>query len=136
MAKDKILIVDDNKTNLKLMSQMLEKSAFEVNTAVSGEECFKNISELKPDLILLDIVMPNMDGYEVCKQLKKNKNTSNIPVIFLSAKKDPADKVKGLSLGAVDYITKPFDAGEVVARVKSQLKFLKLHRQLLHLASA
>jgi len=131
MAKDKILVVDDNKVNSKLLCQMLKKSGFEILTAFNGKECCKIALEQKPDLILLDIVMPYMDGYEVCRKLKENKKTLNIPIVFLSAKKDPVDKVRGLSLGAVDYITKPFDTVEVVARVNNHLKFLKLRRQIM-----
>jgi sigma-B regulation protein RsbU (phosphoserine phosphatase) len=131
MAKDKILIVDDNTENLKLLSYMLKKSGFEILTAQNGEKTCKIAAKQKPDIILLDVSMPVMDGFTTCEKLKNNKKTINIPVVFLTAKKDPVDKVRGLSLGAVDYITKPFDAVEVVARVSNHLKLVRLHQELM-----
>lgn len=131
MKKDKILIVEDNEINLKLLRHMLEKSGFEVLTAKDGEKACKVAAEKKPDIILLDIMMPIMDGFTACEFLKNHNETSDIPIVFLTSKNDPVDKVRGLSLGAVDYITKPFDAAEVVARVNNHLKFLRLRKQLL-----
>lgn len=131
MKKDKILIVEDNEINLKLLSRMLEKTGFEVLTAIDGEKACKVAIEKKPDIMLLDVMMPIMDGFSACEILKNNNETSDIPIVFLTAKNDPVDKVRGLSLGAVDYITKPFDAVEVVARVNNHLKFLRLRRQIL-----
>ena len=131
MVKDKILVVEDNPVNLKLLSRMLEKTGFEVLTAKSGDEACNIAVEIKPDIILLDVMMPVMDGFTACTWLKENEKTSEIPIVFLTAKNDPVDKVKGLSLGAMDYITKPFDAVEVVARVNNHLKFTRLRRQIL-----
>jgi sigma-B regulation protein RsbU (phosphoserine phosphatase) len=131
MAKDKILVVEDNVANLKLLSRVLEKKGFEVLTAKNGEEACNLAVEQKPEILLLDVMMPVMDGFTACVWLKENEETSDIPVVFLTAKNDPVDKVKGLSLGAMDYITKPFDAVEVVARVNNQLNFMRLHRQLM-----
>lgn len=131
MVKDKILVVEDNTVNLKLLSQMLEKSGFEILTAQNGEQACKIAETENPDIILLDVMMPVMDGFSVCEWLKNNKDTADIPVVFLTAKIDPVDKVRGLSLGAMDYITKPFDAVEVVARVNTHLKFMRLRRQLI-----
>ncbi|MFK5892845.1 MAG: DNA-binding response regulator [Pseudomonadota bacterium] len=105
--KDKILIVDDEVINVELMSNMLE-TKYEIQTAATGQEALASASENHPDLILLDIIMPEMDGFDVCKQLKENKDTADIPVIFLSAKKKEKDEAKGFMLGAVDYIKKPF----------------------------
>ncbi|MCK5032582.1 MAG: SpoIIE family protein phosphatase [Calditrichia bacterium] len=131
MVKDKILVVEDNTVNLKLLSQMLEKSGFEILTAQNGEQACKIAETENPDIILLDVMMPVMDGFSVCEWLKNNKDTADIPVVFLTAKIDPVDKVRGLSLGAMDYITKPFDAVEVVARVNTHLRFMRLRRQLI-----
>ena len=131
MVRDKILVVEDNIINLKLLSRMLEKSGFEIFTAQDGEQACKIAEEANPDIILLDVVMPILDGFSVCEWLKANKKTADIPVIFLTAKTDPVDKVRGLSLGAMDYITKPFDTAEVVARVNIHLKFMRLSRQII-----
>lgn len=131
MVKDKILVVEDNTVNLKLLSQMLEKSGFEILTAQNGEQACKIAETENPDIILLDVMMPVMDGFSVCEWLKNNRDTADIPVVFLTAKTDPVDKVRGLSLGAMDYITKPFDAVEVVARVNTHLRFMRLRRQLI-----
>jgi len=131
MGKDKILVVEDNTVNLKLLTRMLEKSGYEILTAQNGEKACKIAETDKPDIILLDVMMPVMDGFSVCEWLNNTKDTADIPVVFLTAKTDPVDKVRGLSLGAVDYITKPFEAVEVVARVNTHLKFTRLRRQLL-----
>jgi phosphoserine phosphatase RsbU/P len=131
MVRDKILVVEDNVINLKLLSRMLEKSGFEIFTAQDGAQACKIAEDANPDVILLDVMMPIMDGFSVCEWLKGNKKTADIPVVFLTAKTDPVDKVRGLSLGAMDYITKPFDAAEVVARVNTHLKFMRLSRQII-----
>lgn len=130
MIKDKILVVEDNTVNLKLLGRLLEKSGFDVLTAENGETACKIAVEHKPDILLLDVMMPVMDGFTACEWLKNNPQTSEIPIVFLTAKNDAVDKVRGLSLGAMDYITKPFDAVEVVARVNNHLKFMRLRRQL------
>lgn len=119
--KYKILAVDDNPINLKLLSRALINTNYEIYTASSGEEALKVAKEVLPDLILLDVMMPGMDGYEVCKKLQEEERTAFIPVIFLSAKNEPVDKAKGLALGAVDYLTKPFNPLEINARVRTHL---------------
>ncbi len=119
--KYKILAVDDNPINLKLLSRALIYTNYEIHTASSGEEALKIAREVVPDLILLDVMMPGMDGYEVCKKLQEDPRTAFIPVIFLSAKNEPVDKAKGLALGAVDYLTKPFNPLEINARVRTHL---------------
>ncbi len=119
--KYKILAVDDNPINLKLLSRALIYTNYEIFTASSGEEALKIAREVVPDLILLDVVMPGMDGYEVCKKLQEDPRTAFVPVIFLSAKNEPVDKAKGLALGAVDYLTKPFNPLEINARVRTHL---------------
>ncbi|NJL44828.1 MAG: response regulator [Leptolyngbyaceae cyanobacterium SM2_3_12] len=121
-----ILIVDDNPANLRLLAKLLSTQGYTVRPAPSGALALMAVQQNLPDLILLDILMPKMDGFEVCQQLKSDPQTSDIPVIFMTALSDPADKVKGLSSGAVDYITKPFQHEEVLARVQ-------LHLQLNHM---
>lgn len=106
--EDSILIVDDTPENLKLLSGMLSTAGYKVNLAPSGKLALRFIESHLPDLILLDIIMPQMDGYEVCQQLKNSDRTQDIPVIFISALQETIDKVKAFSIGGVDYITKPF----------------------------
>jgi diguanylate cyclase (GGDEF)-like protein len=116
-----ILIVDDTPDNLHLLSRMLTRQGYNVRKALNGTMALTEAQTVPPDLILLDIMMPEMDGYEVCQQLKANTKTAEIPVIFLSALDDVFDKVKGFQVGGVDYITKPFQFEEVLARVQNQL---------------
>ena len=116
-----ILVVDDTPDNLALMSSLL-KDAYKVKIANGGEKALKiAASDPPPNLILLDIMMPGMDGYEVCRRLKGDPETMNIPVIFLTARSEVEDEKKGLELGAVDYITKPVSPPIVMARVKNHL---------------
>lgn len=126
----KILLVDDTPTNRKLLQAMLAKERFEILEAGDGTEALRLAREAEPDLILLDVMMPEKDGYEVCAELKADPNTVQIPVIFLSAKTESQDKIKGLELGAVDYITKPFSRGEILARVRLHLEMRRLSRSL------
>ncbi len=128
--KGNLLIVDDMPNNLRLLSAMLKSHNYEVRSAISGSLALKSIQVLPPDLILLDINMPQMDGYEVCEKLKANQQTRHIPIIFISAFNDVFDKVKGFKLGAADYITKPFQIDEVIARVETQINSLRLREQL------
>ena len=119
--KATILVVDDTPDNLTLMSDLL-KHNHTVKIASSGEKALAIAgSDAPPDLILLDIMMPGLDGYEVCRRLKREPGTANIPVIFLTAKADMDDEIKGLALGAVDYIIKPISPPIVMARVKNHL---------------
>ncbi len=121
IAKATILVVDDTPDNLALISNLL-KDIYQVKIATGGEKALEIAgSDLPPDLILLDIMMPGMDGYEVCRRLKRNPQTINIPVIFLTAKSEMEDEKKGLELGAVDYLTKPISPPIVLARVKNHL---------------
>ena len=134
-SKKKILIVDDTPENIRMLAYML-KPNYSVSFATDGKKALK-IAGAKnpPDLILLDIVMPGIDGYEVCRRLKSEKRTRNIPVILISAVNEDADETKGLELGAADYITKPFSMAIVKARVRTHLE-LKIHRETLeHLSS-
>lgn len=133
MVKDlsdcRILLVDDTKTNLDVLIRSLGDD-YRLAVARDGQKALAYAGRNRLDLILLDIMMPEMDGYAVCRKLKENPETSEIPVIFVSAMDSPGDKTRGFEIGAVDYITKPFDASEVKARVKTQLH-LKLARQAL-----
>jgi diguanylate cyclase (GGDEF)-like protein len=125
-----ILIVDDVPDNLLLLSEILCQQNFQVRQATSGTMAINTIGESQPDLILLDLQMPHMDGYEVCRRLKNDEKTKLIPIIVLSALNESVDKLKAFSLGVVDYISKPFDIEEVVARVNNQLQLQTLRRTL------
>jgi light-regulated signal transduction histidine kinase (bacteriophytochrome) len=121
-----ILLVDDNQTNIELLKNILEKEGYEIGFASNGEHALKLIPKLHPNLILLDIMLPGIDGFEACRKLKENDMFQEIPVIFISAKSRPEDIVKGFEAGGVDYITKPFNINEVLARVQTQLKIQSL----------
>jgi len=125
-----ILIVDDNSANLGVLSDALSQEGFEVRVAKSGKMALERVKYALPDLILLDVMMPEMDGFETCRRLQANPETTQIPVIFMTALSDTANKVEGFQLGAVDYITKPFQQEEVLARVKLHLKLHVLAEKL------
>ncbi|WRH68393.1 MAG: response regulator [Planktothrix sp. GU0601_MAG3] len=126
-----ILIVDDNLTNVKLLLDILNQSGFRVSIAKSGENALIKLQETLPDLILLDVMMPGIDGFETCRQLKDNPKTKDIPVIFMTALSDLVNKVKGLEVGGVDYITKPIEPEEVLARINVHLQLRKMQLQLI-----
>ena len=132
-GKSKILIVDDQPQNLRLLSPILLEQGYEVRGANSGKLALQFVHMEPPDLILLDIRMPEMDGFEVCRRLKADSATKEIPVIFLSALTDAVDKVHGFELGAVDYLTKPVDTGELVARSRTHLALRDLQKKLLNI---
>ncbi|NEP82807.1 MAG: response regulator [Okeania sp. SIO3B3] len=125
-----ILIVDDNQHNIDFLSIGLTQRGYQVVTSTDSSEAETLAVNKQPDLILLDVMMPGLDGYEVCQNLKINTATRDIPVIFLSAQSRTPDKVKGFSVGAIDYITKPFQAREVLARVELQVALYRATRQL------
>ena len=127
----KILIVDDQPVNVQLLMRKLEREQFAVEGAFSGREALDAVTRALPDLILLDVMMPDMDGLEVCARLQNNEATRNIPVIFVTARGAREHKIEGLSAGAVDYITKPVDLDEMVARVRTQLRVVDLQRRLI-----
>lgn len=131
-----ILIVDDNATNLSVLSKTLKNAGFKVRVAVDGESAIEQVEYDPPELILLDIKMPGIDGFETCTRLKVNRATQDIPVIFLTALSETQDKLKGLSVGAVDYITKPFQEEEVLARVIIHLKLRFLTKTVIAQAAA
>ncbi|MBD2202637.1 response regulator [Calothrix sp. FACHB-1219] len=125
-----ILVVDDKPTNLKVLCAAIANLGWEILVATDGESAIEQAVYARPDLILLDVIMPGMDGFETCQKLKKNSLTQEIPIIFMTALSETIDKVKGLSLGAVDYITKPFQAEEVIARINIHLKLCFLTKKL------
>jgi sigma-B regulation protein RsbU (phosphoserine phosphatase) len=125
-----LLLVDDNPTNLQVLYQTLETTGCKLLVAKNGETALSIAQKASPNLILLDIMMPGIDGFEVCRRLKDNSATANIPVIFLSALSDTKDKVQGLQLGAVDYVSKPFQPDEVIARVNTHLTIHRLKREV------
>lgn len=128
-SKPIILVVDDQPKNLKILGEILTPD-YEIIIANNGLSALKSLTLSEPDLVLLDIMMPEMDGFEVIQQIKKNQRNTNIPVIFLSAKDQPEDIVKGFELGAVDYITKPFNHKEVLARVKLHVELFQVRNEL------
>jgi diguanylate cyclase (GGDEF)-like protein/PAS domain S-box-containing protein len=132
----KVLIVDDTPTNLRLLSNTLIQQGYDVQCAISGELALIGVRANKPDIILLDITMPQMNGFEVCRQLKENRTTCDIPVIFLSALDDSFDKVRAFQVGGIDYITKPFQVEEVVARVANHLALKRAQEAVLQLNAA
>jgi two-component system sensor histidine kinase/response regulator len=120
--KSLILIVDDIPKNLQVLSSILNTENYQISFASNGSQAIDVAKSSMPDLILLDIMMPEMDGYEACRILKSDKETSHIPIIFLTGKAETEDVVRGLKLGAVDYVTKPFNSSELLTRVKTQLE--------------
>nr|NJM03058.1 response regulator [Desulfobacula sp.] len=129
-GKALVLVVDDNPRNLQLLGKLLSDNGYEVGMGQSGPQALTFVKKNEPDLILLDIMMPEMDGYEVCRQLKSDFATRHIPIIFLTAKTESADIVKGFEAGGVDYVTKPFNSAELLARIKTHVE-IKILRGLL-----
>jgi signal transduction histidine kinase len=117
-----IFIAEDVPGNLQVLCNILEKEEYRIAAAGNGRQALEMVPEVRPDLVLLDIMMPEMDGFEVCEQLKKNPRTRDIPIIFLTAKAETADIVRGLEIGAVDYVTKPFNRAELLSRIKTHLE--------------
>ena len=126
----KVLLVDDNPENLKVLRDTLTQKGYDLFFASSGDEAIEIALQAKPDLILLDVIMPEMDGFETCEKLKQDEKTKNIPVIFITAKKDSEDIVQGFDVGGVDYVTKPFFELEVCARVETHLELVNLRKEL------
>lgn len=133
MATPKILVVDDQPINVQLLKRKLEREGMIVATSYSGREALDLVKADKPDLILLDVMMPEMDGIEVCQRLQADSETKTIPVIFITARTSKEGKIEGLGVGAVDYITKPIDLDETLARVQTQLRFVQINRELVDL---
>jgi len=133
--KRKILAIDDSQMDLFLLKKYLFEMGFDVFLADNGQKGIDAAINEKPDIILLDVMLPDVDGFEVCKKLKNDTATTNIPVIFISGNNDPCDKAEGINAGAVDYITKPFDPGELKARVESVLRSIILEEKIRLLAN-
>ena len=130
MSKATVLLVDDNPTNLHLLIDQLQKSDYKLLIAPSGEQALQQTERIAPDLILLDVMMPGIDGFETCRRLKENAATKDIPVIFMTALTETVDKLKGFTVGGVDYITKPFQSEEVFARVETHVTLRSLQKRL------
>ncbi len=133
MPAPKILVVDDQPINVQLLKRKLERENLQILPAYSGQEALEVVKVDKPDLILLDVMMPDMDGIEVCQRLQASEDTRSIPVIFITARSSKEGKLEGLGVGAVDYITKPIDLDETLARVQTQLRFVAINREMVDL---
>lgn len=130
VKKENILVVDDSPQNLKLLIGILARTGYKIRPATNGDLALATVALEPPDLILLDVKMPGMSGFEVCRRLKEDERTRDIPVIFISALGETADKVRGFETGGIDYVTKPFQAKEVLARVKTHLTLRRLQTHL------
>lgn len=133
MSSPKILVVDDQPVNVQLLKRKLEREGIQVAAAYTGIEALELVQKEKPDLILLDVMMPDMDGMEVCQRLQEAEDTRSIPIIFITARSSKESKLEGLAVGAVDYITKPIDLDETLARVQTQLRFVAINREMVEL---
>jgi diguanylate cyclase (GGDEF)-like protein len=129
--RNTVLIVDDNRVNITFLDKILLKNGYDTISANCGREALEIIDKKKPDLILLDVIMPEMDGFEVCKRLKSSDGCNEIPVIFLTAKTTAEDLVRGFDVGAADYMTKPFRKEELLVRVRTQITMKKMQNELL-----
>ena len=132
-SSPKILVVDDQPVNVQLLKRKLEREGINVVGAFTGMEALEIVAKEKPDLILLDVMMPDMDGIDVCQRLQEKEETRSIPVIFITARSSKESKLEGLAVGAVDYITKPIDLDETLARVQTQLRFVTINREMVDL---
>ena len=126
----RILVVDDTPANIQALAAILKDKGYQISVATNGKQALEVLARVQPDLILLDVMMPEMDGFETCRQLKASEQWRQIPVIFLTAKTETADIVQGFELGAVDYVAKPFNAHELLARVNTHLTMDELRRSL------
>ena len=128
-----ILIVDDTPQNIQVLGSLLHRENYSVSVVLNGRDALKMVEKTKFDLILLDVMMPEMNGLEVCEKLKLDPRVGNIPVIFLTARSDSADILKGFEVGGVDYVTKPFQGAELLARVKTHISLHRARREIEHL---
>jgi class 3 adenylate cyclase len=125
----RILLIEDEPTNIQVLSAILKQQGYQISVATNGEQAVDRIEHVRPDLILLDIMMPGMDGFETCRRIKAATHWREIPIIFLTAKTETADIVRGFAAGAVDYVAKPFNAPELLARVRTHLALDQLFRE-------
>ena len=130
MITGRVIVVDDSSVNRMLLTGILEQAGYEVRAATNGREALDMIERVSPDIVLLDVQMPEMNGYEVCAHLKSRSRTAAIPVVFISALEEVAEKLKGFEAGGVDFVTKPFEPAEVLARVSTQVKLFRIQREL------
>ena len=128
-TRSRILVVEDAPANIEMLVALLRAQGYQLNVATNGRAALEALQRLRPDLILLDVLMPEMDGFETCRRLKQNPPWRDIPVIFLTAKSETGDIVRGFELGAVDYVAKPFNAHELLARVRTHLALDRLNRE-------
>jgi len=133
IKKQLILIVDDIPTNLQVLGGILGRNNYIISAALNGEQALLKAAQLRPDLILLDVTMPGLTGYEVCEKLQESEETCEIPVIFLTAKTETEDIVQGFKVGAVDYLTKPFQTEELLTRVSTHIDLKNKKNELLKL---
>src|SRR6516165_8135431 len=126
----RILVVDDTPANIQVLSSTLKEKGYQISVATNGKQAFDVLARVRPDLILLDVMMPELDGFETCRRLKASNDWRDIPIIFLTAKNEVADIVKGFEAGAVDYVAKPFNVHELLARVNTHLTMDQLRRTL------
>ncbi len=132
MERQKVLIVDDEERNIKLLNAYLMTNQYEIVEASNGEEALKMVNDFNPDLVLLDVMMPGIDGFEVCKRLKQDDKTQMIPVVMVTALRGKEDRIRALEAGADDFLSKPVDRTELLVRVKSLLRIKSYHDQLLN----
>ena len=130
MHNENILIVDDTPKNIQVLGSLLKDKNYNLSIATSGEQALSALSNINPDLILMDVMMPGLDGYETCKKIKENSDLQNIPLIFLTAKGETEDIVKGFQVGGADYVQKPFQAEELLARIQTHLEMKKMRDHL------
>ncbi len=129
-SKDSIMVIDDKPDNLRLLVSLLSEEGYQVRPFPNGKLALTSAQIISPDLILLDVMMPDMDGFEVCKKLKNDDKTWDIPIIFLTAKGETKDIVKGFDLGGADYVCKPFQAAELLARIRTHIGFKKAKKEI------
>lgn len=129
-SKKRILVVDDTQENIQVLGAVLKQQGFLINVAMNGRQAIEKVHQVRPDLILLDITMPDMNGFEVCQTLKEDEQMRDIPIIFLSALTDPSNISHGFDVGGVDYVTKPFNATELLQRVRTHLRMRELQENL------
>ncbi|MGX9727026.1 MAG: response regulator [Candidatus Electronema sp. VV] len=129
-VKESILVVDDQPANLKVLLSFLQAHNFQIHIADSGFRALNILSKIRPDLVLLDVMMPDIDGFETCRRIKADERLAGVPVVFMTALDSVEDKVAGFNAGGVDYITKPFQQVEVLARIKTHIMLRKREREL------
>ncbi|MCG8571832.1 MAG: response regulator [Spirochaetes bacterium] len=133
--KRRVLVVDDNFENLQMIGRILSENNYEVAVAKNGRQALDNVEKKEPDLVLLDVTMPDMDGFEVCRRIKDDIATRHIPIIFITSRNETEDIVKGFEAGAIDYVTKPFNTVELLVRIKTHIE-MKILRGLIPICSS